>query len=348
METRVETRTEAETGKEKAIEMAIIQIEKSFGKGSIMRLGAETHLPDISVIPTGCLSLDMALGVGGIPRGRVIEIFGPESSGKTTLALHAVAEAQKLGDIAAFIDAEHALDINYAKKLGVKTEDLLVSQPDYGEQALEIAEVLVRSSAIGIIVIDSVAALVPKSEIEGADPWETQQIGAQARLMSLALRKLTASIGKSLTSVIFINQTRMKIGVYGNPETTSGGQALKFYASIRIRTEKKGGDPIKAGDEIVGNRVKIKVVKNKLAPPFKEIEVDFIYNEGISKESELLDLGERHKIIEKSGAWYSFAGERIAQGREKARLALKENPELHKRIEQRLFEELGFSRTRAV
>jgi recombination protein RecA len=294
------------------------------GKGAIMRLG-EGAIVDVPVISSGCLSLDIALGVGGIPRGRIIEIFGPESSGKTTLALHIIAEAQKLGGLAAFVDAEHALDIAYARKLGVLVEDLLVSQPDYGEQALEIAEVLVRSNAIDVIVIDSVAALVPKAEIEGemGDP----HVGLQARLMSQALRKLVSAISKSKTCVIFTNQIRMKIGVmYGSPETTTGGNALKFYATMRLDIRRIG--PIKEGQDIIGNRTRVKVVKNKIAPPFREVEFDIIYGRGIAREGDILDLGVEANFIEKSGTWYSYNGERLGQGRENAKSFLRDHPEL--------------------
>jgi recombination protein RecA len=316
----------------KALEHALGQIEKNYGKGAIMRLGAEEKL-DVAVIPTGCLSLDLALGIGGIPRGRVVEVFGPESSGKTTLALHVIAEAQRRGGVAAFIDAEHALDVVYARKLGVKTEDLLISQPDSGEQALEIAEILVRSNAIDIAVVDSVAALVPRSEIEGE--MGDAQMGSQARLMSQALRKLTAAISKSLTTVIFINQIRHKIGVmFGNPETTTGGNALKFYASMRLDIRRISA--IKQGDETIGAHARVKVVKNKLAPPFKEAEFDIIYGQGISREGDLLDLAAVQGLIAKSGAWYSYGSERIAQGRENAKTYLKEHPEMADDLERQI------------
>jgi recombination protein RecA len=319
--------------KDRAVEMAMSQIEKQFGKGSIMRLGAEALTADIPVIPTGSLSLDMAIGIGGIPRGRITEIYGPESSGKTTLALHTIAEAQKKGGKAAFIDAEHALDVVYANKLGVNCDDLLVSQPDNGEQALEIAEILVRSGAMDIVVVDSVAALVPRAEIEGE--MGDAHMGLQARLMSQALRKLTGTISKTHTSLVFINQIRMKIGVmFGNPETTTGGNALKFYASLRLDIRKIG--TLKDGQEIIGTRTKVKVVKNKIAPPFREAEFDIIYGEGISKEGDLLDLGVAHDIIEKSGTWYSFAGNRIGQGRENARIYIKEHPEVLAEIENKV------------
>ncbi len=325
--------------KEKAVETAIFQIERQFGKGSIMKLGEGTVIK-VPVIPTGSLALDAALGVGGIPRGRVTEIFGPEASGKTTLALHAVAEAQKQGGIAAFIDAEHALDIIYAKKLGVNTDELLVSQPDTGEQALEIADMLVRSGAIDIVVIDSVAALVPRAEIEGE--MGDSHMGLQARLMSQAMRKLTGTIGKTMTSVIFINQIRMKIGVlFGNPETTTGGNALKFYASVRLDIRRTG--TIKDGQEVIGNRTKVRVVKNKMAPPFKEAEFDITYGEGISKTGDLIDTGVNVGIIEKSGSWYSFAGERVGQGRENAKKFFTENLEIYESALRKVKESLGIS-----
>ncbi|MSM39233.1 MAG: recombinase RecA [Geobacter sp.] len=324
--------------REKAIDLALSQIEKQFGKGAIMRLGNDEPLPDIAAISTGSLSLDLALGVGGVPRGRVVEVFGPESSGKTTLALHIVAEAQKLGGIAAFIDAEHALDIGYARKLGVKTDDLLVSQPDTGEQALEISEMLVRSGAIDVLVIDSVAALVPKAEIEG--DMGDSHMGLQARLMSQALRKLTAIISKSNCCVIFINQIRMKIGVmFGNPETTTGGNALKFYASVRMDIRKIAS--LKQGNDVIGSRTRVKVVKNKVAPPFKEVEFDILYGEGISKEGDLLDLAVDRGLIEKSGAWFSHGKDRIGQGRENSRIYLKEHPELVAQIETDLRSQIG-------
>ncbi|HSA59281.1 MAG TPA: recombinase RecA [bacterium] len=319
--------------KEKALSSAISVIEKQYGKGAIMRLGKEEVLQEIEVVPTGSLGLDLALGVGGLPKGRIIEIYGPESSGKTTLALTSVAQTQKKGGIAAFIDAEHALDVQYAKKLGVKTEDLLISQPDNGEQALEIADMLVKSGAVDLIVIDSVAALVPKSEIEGE--MGDAQMGAQARLMSQALRKLTANASRAKTMIIFINQIRMKIGVmFGNPETTTGGNALKFYASVRLDIRRIA--PLKNGDQIVGNRTRVKVVKNKVAPPFKEVEFDIIYGEGISREGELLDLAEAHQVVEKTGTWYAYKGERIGQGRDNARLFLKDNKDIAAKIEKDL------------
>jgi recombination protein RecA len=328
------------SNRDRAIDLAVSQIEKQFGKGAIMKLGADALIRDIATISTGSLGLDLALGVGGLPRGRVVEIYGPESSGKTTLALQVIAQAQRHGGICAFIDAEHALDVTYARKLGVRTEDLLISQPDHGEQALEIAETLVRSGAIDVLVVDSVAALVPRAEIEGdmGDP----QMGLQARLMSQALRKLTGTIAKSNTIVIFINQIRMKIGImFGNPETTSGGNALKFYSSIRLDIRRLGA--IKLADQIVGSRTKVKVVKNKVAPPFKEAEFDILYGTGISKEGELVDLGSELGIVEKSGAWYSFGGERIGQGRENTKEFLKENPETADAIEQRVREKCGLS-----
>jgi len=317
----------------RALDLAVSQIEKQFGKGAIMKLGEQAHIRDIQVVSTGSLGLDLALGVGGVPRGRVVEIYGPESSGKTTLALQIVAQAQKLGGTGAFIDAEHALDVGYARKLGVKTEDLLISQPDNGEQALEIAETLVRSGAVDILVVDSVAALVPRAELEGdmGDP----QMGLQARLMSQALRKLTATISRSNTILVFINQIRMKIGVmFGNPETTSGGNALKFYASVRLDIRRIGA--IKQGDEVIGSRTKVRVVKNKVAPPFKEAEFDILYGTGISREGELVDLGSELGIVEKSGAWYALDGERIGQGRENTKDFLREHPDLAQTIETRL------------
>jgi recombination protein RecA len=322
----------------KAVDLAITQIERQFGKGSIMKLGGGERLLDIPVIPTGSMSLDIALGVGGVPRGRVVEIFGPESGGKTTLALHIVAEAQKTDGLAAFIDAEHALDVAYAKKIGVNTDDLLISQPDTGEQALEIAETLVRSGALDVLVVDSVAALVPKAELEGE--MGDAQMGLQARLMSQALRKLTGSISKSRTTVIFINQLRMKIGVFfGSPETTTGGNALKFYASMRLDIRKVNS--IKLGQDIIGMRTKVKVVKNKLAPPFRETEFDIIFGEGISKEGDILDLAVDNGIVEKSGAWYAYKGDRLGQGRDNSRIMLKENPELLQRVEAEVREKFS-------
>jgi recombination protein RecA len=333
-----------EVNRKKAIDLAVNAIEKQFGKGAIMRLGAEeAALQGIQVVPTGSISLDIALGVGGLPRGRVIEIYGPESSGKTTLALHAIAEVQKGGGVAAFIDAEHALDAQYAKKLGVRIEDLLISQPDTGEQALEIVDTLVRSGAIDIVVIDSVAALVPRSEIEGE--MGDAQMGSQARLMSQALRKLTATISKSRTMVIFINQLRMKLGVmFGNPETTTGGNALKFYASVRLDIRRLVS--IKNGEEVVGNRARVRVVKNKVAPPFKEAEFDILYGVGISREGDILDVAADRGIVEKSGAWYSYGGNRISQGREAAVAYLKENAKVAQAIEAKIREVSGvFSTT---
>ena len=328
-------------GRDSAIDLAVSTIEKQFGKGSIIRLGADAKAPEVQVIPSGSLALDIALGVGGLPRGRVVEIYGPESSGKTTLTLHAIAEAQARGGVCAFIDAEHALDVQYARKLGVKTDDLLVSQPDHGEQALEITEMLVRSGAIDVIVIDSVAALVPKAEIEGE--MGDQHMGLQARLMSQALRKLTATISKSNTLIIFINQIRMKIGVmFGSPETTTGGNALKFYCSVRLDIRRIG--QIKQGEKIVGNRTKVKVVKNKLAPPFREVEFDIMYGEGISKEGDILDLASELGVVEKSGAWFAWKGERIGQGRENAKEFLKNNPEIAKQIERGVLDKSNIHR----
>ncbi len=327
-----------DVNRDRAIDLAVSQIEKQFGKGAIMKLGEGALSQDISALPTGSLGLDIALGIGGIPRGRVIEIYGPESSGKTTLALHLVAESQKRGGICAFVDAEHALDVSYARKLGVKTEDLLISQPDHGEQALEIADTLVRSGAIDVLVVDSVAALVPRAEIEGdmGDP----QMGLQARLMSQALRKLTGTISKSKTIVVFINQIRMKIGVmFGNPETTTGGNALKFYSSVRLDIRRVGA--IKHGDEVIGNRTKVKVVKNKVAPPFREVEFDILYGIGISHEGELLDIAAEQGIVEKSGAWYAYESERIGQGRENARDFLREHPQVAQTIEDRVRAKYG-------
>jgi recombination protein RecA len=316
--------------KTKALDAALSQIERSFGKGSIMRLGKNNKSMDVETVSTGSLGLDIALGVGGLPRGRVVEIYGPESSGKTTLALHCVSEAQKKGGICAFVDAEHALDPIYARKLGVNVDDLLISQPDTGEQGLEIADTLVRSGAVDILVIDSVAALVPRAELEGE--MGDQMPGLQARLMSQALRKLTASINKSNTMVIFINQIRMKIGVmYGSPETTTGGNALKFYASVRLDIRRIGA--IKERDEVVGNQTRVKVVKNKLAPPFKSVEFDIMYGEGVSKVGELVDLGVKVGVVEKSGAWFSYDSQRIGQGRENAKTFLKQNPDVAARIE---------------
>jgi len=328
----------AESERDRALGLAVSQIEKQFGKGSIMRLGSKEAIVPIAVIPTGALSFDAALGVGGVPRGRVIEIFGPESSGKTTIALQVIAEAQRAGGMAAFIDAEHALDPAYARKLGVDVDNLLVSQPDYGEQALEIAEALVRSGAIDALVVDSVAALVPKAELDGE--MGDSHVGLQARLMSQALRKLTGIVSKSRTSMIFINQIREKIGVmFGNPETTTGGRALKFYSSVRIDIRRIAA--IKEGDVSVGSRTKVKVVKNKVAAPFREAEFDIMYGEGISREGDLIDLAANHNIVEKSGAWYSFKGERIGQGRENAKQFLKDNKDIRAKIEAEVRKTLG-------
>jgi recombination protein RecA len=324
---------ERDPAREKAIDLAVTTIEKQFGKGSIMRLGEGIAPPEVKVVPTGSLGLDIALGVGGLPRGRIIEIYGPESSGKTTLALHVVSEAQSLGGICAFVDAEHALDVGYARKLGVRTDDLLVSQPDCGEQALEITEMLVRSGAVDVIVVDSVAALTPRAELEGE--MGDAHVGLQARLMSQALRKLTGTISKSNTLVIFINQIRMKIGVmFGNPETTTGGNALKFYASVRMDIRRVGA--LKDGEKVVGNRTRVKVVKNKMAPPFREVEFDILYGEGISHEGDLVDLGAECGAVEKSGAWFGFGGDRIGQGRENAKQFLREHPDVARKIEAKI------------
>ena len=324
--------------RQEALATALTSIERKFGKGSIMRLDGEAAHA-VAVIPTGSIGLDLALGVGGIPKGRITEIYGPEASGKTTLALHIVAEAQRAGGTAAFVDAEHALDLAYAKRLGVKTEDLLISQPDYGEQALEIADLLVRSGAVDVVVIDSVAALIPQAELEGA--MGESQVGGQARLMSHALRKLTGTIHKSLAVVIFINQIRMKIGMtgYGNPETTSGGNALKFYASVRLDIRRI--QTLKDKDEVYGARVRVKVVKNKVAPPFREALIDILYGTGLSREGEILDLGVEHGIIEQSGAWFAFSSERLGQGKENVRAYLAEHPDLRGQVEARLVEHLG-------
>src|SRR3954463_571267 len=328
----------------KAVEAALANIEKKFGKGSIMRLG-DKEVIDIPAISTTSLSLDAAIGVGGIPRGRIIEIFGPESSGKTTLALHIVSEAQKAGDVAAYIDAEHAMDSEYAAKLGLDIEELLISQPDSGEQALEIAEALVRSNGVGVIVIDSVAALVPRAELDGE--MGDSLPGLQARLMSQALRKLTAVVGQTNTCLIFINQIREKIGVmFGSPETTTGGRALKFYSTVRLDIRRIGA--IKDGDRVVGNRTKVKVVKNKVAPPFRESEFDIMYGEGISRQGDLLDLAVNHNIVEKSGAWFSYKGERLGQGRDNVKTLLKSNPDLLERIEADVKIDLGFTKTEAA
>jgi len=329
----------------KAIELAVGQIEKQFGKGSIMRLGQKDAIAIMPSISTGSVSLDFALGIGGVPRGRVVEIFGPESSGKTTLTLQIIAEAQKLGGMAAFVDAEHALDAQYARKLGVDLDNLLVSQPDNGEQALEIVEVLVRSGGVDVVVVDSVAALVPRAEIEGE--MGEAQMGLQARLMSQALRKLTGVVSKSKTCLIFINQLREKIGVmFGNPETTTGGRALKFYSSVRIDIRRIGA--IKDGDVVVGGRTRVKVVKNKVAPPFREAEFDVMYGEGISKEGDLLDLAVERKIVEKSGTWFAYSGDRLGQGRENVKQFLKDNPAIFKSIEEKVRRELGLTRDAEV
>jgi recombination protein RecA len=325
----------------KALDLAVGQIEKQFGKGSIMRLGQKGGIAPIEVIPTGAISIDYALGIGGMPRGRVVEIYGPESSGKTTLALQVIAQAHKVGGLAAFIDAEHALDSAYARKLGVDLDSLLVSQPDNGEQALEIVEVLVRSGGVDVVVVDSVAALVPRAEIEGE--MGDSQMGLQARLMSQALRKLTGVVSKSKTCLIFINQLREKIGVmFGNPETTTGGRALKFYASVRVDIRRIAA--IKDGDMVTGGRTRVKVVKNKLAPPFREAEFDVMYGEGISREGDLLDLAVEHKIVEKSGAWFAYGGERLGQGRENSKGFLRDNPDVLRVIEERVRKELGLTR----
>lgn len=324
-----------EDNKKKALAQALSQIERQFGKGSVMRLGAEAEVPDIEEISTGSLGLDIALGIGGLPKGRIVEIYGPESSGKTTLTLQVIASCQRKGGTAAFIDAEHALDPNYAKRLGVNIDDLLISQPDTGEQALEIADMLVRSSAIDVIIIDSVAALTPKAEIEGE--MGDQHMGLQARLMSQALRKLTANIKRSNTLVIFINQIRMKIGVmFGNPETTTGGNALKFYASVRLDIRRIGN--VKEGDEVIGSETRVKVVKNKVAPPFKQAEFDILYNEGISRESEIINLGVQLGLVDKAGAWFSYNGQRIGQGKENARQFLKENTAIAQEVEAKIRE----------
>lgn len=329
------------TDREKAIGLAVATIEKQFGKGSIMRLDKNQAVQPVETISTGSLSLDLALGVGGLPRGRVCEIFGPEASGKTTLALQVIAEAQKKGGIVAYVDAEHALDVDYAKKLGVKTEDLLISQPDTGEQALEITETLVRSGAIDILVVDSVAALVPRSELEGE--MGDAVMGAQARLMSQALRKLTATVHKSRTLLVFINQIRMRIGVmFGNPETTSGGNALKFYSSIRLDIRRIGA--IKQGEEVIGSRTRVKVVKNKVAPPFKQAEFDIIFGEGISKEGDLLDLASEKNVVEKSGSWFAFQGEKIGQGRENAVLTLRQNSKLLQDLKKAVLAQFGLAK----
>lgn len=346
MEKTIEwNREQSSENRVKAVNMALLTIEKQFGKGSIMKLGEGRKLSmDLGAISTGCLSLDLATGIGGLPRGRISEIYGPEASGKTTIALYAAAQAQKEGGVAAFIDAEHALDVAYARKLGVNTDDLLISQPDTGEQALEIAEILVRSGGIDVIVIDSVAALVPRAELEGE--MGDSHMGLQARLMSQALRKLTGCISKSRTCIIFINQLRMKIGVmFGNPETTTGGNALKFYASLRLDIRRVS--TLKNGDDVIGSRTRVKVVKNKMAPPFKQVEFDVLFGEGISKEGDIIDLAQQHNVIEKSGAWFALEGEKIGQGRDNARLYLKEHPKvlekLRKQIEAKAYKEMGLT-----
>lgn len=337
--------TSRDAQRDKAVDAAVQAIERQFGSGSIMRLAeGDNLLGTVPVIPTGCLPLDIALGIGGLPKGRIVEIFGPESSGKTTLALHAVANAQKAGGVAAYIDAEHALDVTYARKLGVRTEDLLISQPDYGEQALEIADMLVKSNAIDILVVDSVAALVPKAELEGE--MGDSHMGLHARLMSQALRKLTGSISKSRCCVIFINQIRNKIGVmFGSPETTTGGNALKFYATIRIDIRRIGS--IKEGEEVVGNETKVTVVKNKMAPPFKKVQFDITYGEGVSREGSIIDMGADLRIIEKSGSWFSYSGERLGQGRENVKKYLRENPDIAQKIELAILEHHGILRPTA-
>ena len=330
-----------DSSKDKAVDLAIAQIERQYGKGAIMRWGTDSLVGEMPVIPTGALSLDIALGVGGLPKGRVVEIYGPEASGKTTLALHVVAEAQKKGGTASFIDAEHALDVQYAKRLGVDIDKLLISQPDTGEQALEITEILVRSAAVDVVVIDSVAALVPKAEIEG--DMGDAHMGLQARLMSQALRKLTATISKSHTIVIFVNQIRMKIGImFGNPETTTGGNALKFYSSVRLDVRRTAA--IKQGQDVIGSRTKVRVVKNKVAPPFKEVEFDLIHGEGISKEGDVLDLAAEKNIVDKSGTWYNYKDKRIGQGRENAKQFLKENPKILAEMEKEILEQFHSSR----
>ncbi len=333
-----------ESERDRAVEMAVSQIERQFGKGSIMKLGSEDAVRNVKTIPSGSLGLDIAIGVGGFPQGRIVEVFGPESSGKTTLCLHVIAEAQKRGGLAAFVDAEHALDVRYAKKLGVNTDELLVSQPDSGEQALEITEILVRSGAMAVVVIDSVAALVPRAEIEGE--MGDAHMGLQARLMSQALRKLTAAISRSHTAVIFTNQMRQKIGVFfGNPETTTGGNALKFYSSLRLEIRRIG--QIKEGENILGSRTRVKVVKNKLAPPFKQVEFDIMYNEGISASGELVDMGVEHGLIDKSGSWYSYGEERIGQGRENAKRFLSENPEIMVTLRDKILDKMEIPRDNA-
>jgi recombination protein RecA len=334
-----------EENKKKALTAALSQIERQFGKGSVMRLGDATDVRDIEVISTGSLALDIALGVGGLPRGRIVEIYGPESSGKTTLTLQVIASCQRMGGTAAFIDAEHALDPGYAKRLGVKVDDLLISQPDTGEQALEITDMLVRSSAVDVVIVDSVAALTPKAEIEGE--MGDHHMGLQARLMSQALRKLTANIKRSNTLVIFINQIRMKIGVmFGNPETTTGGNALKFYASVRLDIRRVGN--VKNGEEIIGSETRVKIVKNKVAPPFRQAEFEILYNEGISRESEILELGVQQNLIDKAGAWFSYKNQRIGQGKDNARLFLKEHPEMAQELEAKIREKIIASPDKAT
>jgi recombination protein RecA len=341
MKTESSKESGKDSSKDKAVDLAIAQIERQYGKGAIMRWGADSAAGEIPVIPTGALSLDIALGVGGLPKGRVVEIYGPEASGKTTLALHVVAEAQKRGGTASFIDAEHALDVQYAQRLGVDVDKLLISQPDTGEQALEITEILVRSAAVDVVVIDSVAALVPKAEIEGE--MGDAHMGLQARLMSQALRKLTATISKSHTIVIFVNQIRMKIGImFGNPETTTGGNALKFYSSVRLDVRRTAA--IKQGQDVIGSRTKVRVVKNKVAPPFKEVEFDLIHGEGISKEGDILDLAAEKNIVEKSGTWYNYKDKRIGQGRENAKQFLKENPKILEQMEKEILEQFHSAR----
>ena len=341
MKTEMKPDLKSDPSKNKAVDLAVSQIEKQYGKGAIMRMGEDGMPGAMPIISTGSLSLDIALGVGGLPKGRVIEIYGPEASGKTTLALHVIAEAQKKAGIAAFIDAEHALDVHYAKKLGVKVDDLLLSQPDTGEQALEICEILVRSGAVDVIVIDSVAALVPKAEIEG--DMGDAHMGLQARLMSQALRKLTGTISKSNTIVIFVNQIRMKIGImFGNPETTTGGNALKFYSSVRLDVRRIAS--IKQGQDVIGSRTKVRIVKNKVSPPFKEVEFDLIHGEGISREGDVLDLAVEKNMVEKSGTWYNFQNQRIGQGRENAKQFLKENPQILEAMEKEILEKFQASR----
>ncbi len=336
-ENHTESTHAMDDNRKKALEAALSQIERQFGKGAIMKMSPDGHVPDVETISTGSLTLDAALGIGGLPRGRVVEIYGPESSGKTTLTLHAVAECQKAGGVAAFIDAEHALDVKYAAKLGVKVEDLVISQPDTGEQALEICDMLVRSNSVDIVVIDSVAALVPKAEIEGE--MGDSSVGVQARLMSQALRKLTGNISRSKCMVIFINQIRMKIGVmYGSPETTTGGNALKFYSSVRLDIRRTGA--IKKGDEVIGNETRVKIVKNKMAPPFREAHFEILYNEGISKLGELIELGVQNGLVDKSGSWFAYKGDKIGQGKENARNFLRENPEIAAELEQAIRDKL--------